>query len=402
MPKGICYYSFLEASGYGLAAIAYVRALVNAGVPVQWVPLARPIWGDTIPQALPDPGESEFARTCVGDVALADLSSLLERTAALVGHDTVLCHTPPEYWPHLFERDKRNVGYTVWEADRPPPHWPPIFNRANAVLVPCQFNCDSFVAAGTRVPVRVVPHIRRHVWNTFTPAERDAGRAHLGIPQDHCIFYSISAWETRKALGLLLETYARAFTADDPVTLLLKTSTLGYGAPPLYPRTTTNELARMAIERCATAVGHPLPNLCLLPLDDLSGCEIDLVHELGDCYVSLAHGEGWAIPTFDAATRGTPVVMTGWGGHLDYLGSNWCGAIPYHLGAVPIWPPARPSYVSSQRWANPDTDVAARMLQAVYRDAVPARENAAAIAADITNRYAEPVIASQLLAAIDS
>jgi len=399
MSKGIRYYSFLEATGYGAAAIAYIRALLNAGIQVQWVRLRR-TW-DATPQPLPDTDESVFFRAAAGDVGLADLAQILRHTSAPIGHDTVLCHCPPEYWPHLFERGKRNVGYTVWEADRPPPHWPPIFDRADRILVPCRLNCDAFVATGTRAPVRIVPHIRRHVWNTFTPDERCAARTRFGIPENHFIFYSIGDWYPRKALGLLLETYARAFTAADPVTLLLKTSEFGYGTPPLYPREATSELARMTIERCAMALGHGLPNLCLLPLDDLSGCEIDLLHELGDCYVSLAHGEGWALGAFDAATRGTPVVMTGWGGQLDYLGPSWSGAIPYGLGSVPIWPPERPSYFSSQRWAHPDTDAAGEMLRAVYRDGAAARENAMALAAGIAHRYAEPVIAALLLHAID-
>jgi len=37
--RGVLYCGSGDLSGYGQAAIAYVRALVNAGVPVQWVPL---------------------------------------------------------------------------------------------------------------------------------------------------------------------------------------------------------------------------------------------------------------------------------------------------------------------------------------------------------------------------
>ena len=39
MPAGVKFLSFVEPSGYGMAALAYVRALVNAGVPVRWVPV---------------------------------------------------------------------------------------------------------------------------------------------------------------------------------------------------------------------------------------------------------------------------------------------------------------------------------------------------------------------------
>ena len=39
----------------------------------------------------------------------------------------------------------------------------------------------------------------------------------------------------------------------------------------------------------------------------------DAIHAIGDCYVSLTHGEGWGMGAFDAATLGKPVLITGWG-----------------------------------------------------------------------------------------
>jgi hypothetical protein len=40
MSSGVKVYSCADGSGYGMAAVAYVRGLLNAGVPVHWVPLA--------------------------------------------------------------------------------------------------------------------------------------------------------------------------------------------------------------------------------------------------------------------------------------------------------------------------------------------------------------------------
>ena len=68
----IKFISYLEASGYGLAGIAYVRGLVNAGVPVQWAPLRRQGW-DVTPwrrDIEPPPLLLSMARN---DDALADL-----------------------------------------------------------------------------------------------------------------------------------------------------------------------------------------------------------------------------------------------------------------------------------------------------------------------------------------
>ena len=43
-----------------------------------------------------------------------------------------------------------------------------------------------------------------------------------------------------------------------------------------------------------------------------SEAHIAALHERGDCYVSLHRGEGWGYPLFEAASRGTPVIATGY------------------------------------------------------------------------------------------
>ena len=130
-PRGVLYCGSGDLSGYGQAAIAYVRALVNAGIPVQWVPL------DWLPErmavgswTLPDGRPRGLLERCGTYGHLADLPVLVERTRAPVAHDTVVVHAPPEAWPGIFENGKRNIGVTVWETDRAPAHWLPLMRQA--------------------------------------------------------------------------------------------------------------------------------------------------------------------------------------------------------------------------------------------------------------------------------
>ena len=37
------------------------------------------------------------------------------------------------------------------------------------------------------------------------------------------------------------------------------------------------------------------------------------------CLISLAHGEGFGLPLFEAAYSGLPVIAPGWSGHCDFL-----------------------------------------------------------------------------------
>ena len=364
-PRGIRYYGAADLSGYGQASIAYVRGLVNAGVPVHWIPL------DWAPERMQVGTWSRpLLQQCGSDGWLADLPVLIEHTAARIDCDTVIAHSPPEFWPFAFEAGTRNIGYAAWETDRPPAHWLPLLRQADCVLVPCAHNRDAFARGGLSRPMHVVPHIRRHRWCEYSPSQIAAARVDLGIPAEHRVFYTISAWDPRKAVSDLIAAFATAFDASDRVALLIKTQATGHGAGPLYPRGPTRELATQAISEIAATRQREAPLIVLLD-EALDADALDLIHAVGDVFVSLSHGEGFGLGAFEAATLGKPVIMTGWGGHRDFLGDDWPGAIAYRLAPVPLWPPDRPSYFPSQRWAEPARDAAARLMRAAFEDAAP-------------------------------
>ncbi|MDE1961203.1 MAG: glycosyltransferase, partial [Xanthomonadaceae bacterium] len=364
-------------------------------IPLRWTPERA------VPSAwkLPDGSRRRVLGQCGTLGHLADLPALVERTAAPVAHDVVVVHAPPESWMPLIERGKRNIGMTVWETDRAPAHWLPLMRAVDRVIVPCGFNRDVFVRCGLDTPIHVVPHIRRHCWREYSPRELAAARARLRVADGSCVFYSINAWDPRKNLPALIRAFAHAFAADDRVCLLIKTGPTGHGEAPFYPNIPTPELVRRAMRAATNATGRQMAPVVLVDTE-LDGDEIDLIHALGDVYVSLTHGEGWGLGAFEAATLGKPVLMTGWGGHRDYLGADWQGAIPCALRAVPLWPPHRPTYFPSQRWAEPDTKTAATALR-VAADAAPSLlAGAHAIRERIVRDYAEPVVVETLLEAI--
>lgn len=389
LPRGIRYYGGGDLSGYGIAAVHAVRLLVNAGVSVQWIPLRwqaggmRPsAWQDALGQALPLLGAEGRG------AAFADVVDLVRATAAPIAHDTVLVHAPPDTWPALFEPGKRALGYVAWETDCAPAHWLPLLRRADAVAVPSQASAAALQRAGLAHTPRVVPHVHAPRTAEFTPSDLAAARAELGIPAEHTVFYSIGGWEPRKNLAGLIDAFVRAFDADDAVTLLLKTDAEGDGPGPWYPRQATRALAAEALAAATARHGRRAPALSLID-ERLDGDAIDLLHALGDVYVSLSHGEGWGWGAFDAAARATPVILPAWGGPLDYLGAAWPGAVPGRLAPALLWPPQRPLFFPSQRWAEPDLDAAARLLRAHWRDPAPARAAAQAIREHIVARYGE-------------
>jgi glycosyltransferase involved in cell wall biosynthesis len=398
MTIGVKYIAYPNASGYGLAGIAYVRALHNAGVPVWWQP-----WflGGTPHLWTPSDGLGTLplAQAAASWAALADLPALISATTQPIDYDTVVTHVVPEHWPGIMETGKRMLGYTVWETDALPRHWPAILDAMDAVAVPSRMNGEIFRRDGVSRPLHVVPHIRRHAWSEAASSDAVALRLRLRIPDDHFVFYTIGAWDPRKALDDLMTAFASNFRAEDRVTLLIKTtSTIGNAAQ--GSGGSVEARVRGIADTLTRQTGRPRPNFAVIAADDVSGRTIDAIHALGDCYVSLTHGEGWGLGAFDAAALGKPVLITGWGGQLDYLGEGYPGLIGYRMTQVDGWLP-HASYQASQLWATPDLEHASALMRAAVAREPALFDAAARVREEIGNRFAEPIVAWQLLAAID-
>ncbi len=240
-----------------------------------------------------------------------------ERVAA--GAPTV-AHLIPEHYPQVRQVAREEagsraagplVGHTVWETDRLPQHWPALLNTVDLVIVPTEWNRGVFAASGVQVPLAVVPHVA----TAPAPGDRGAG---LGLRDDHVVFYTIGRWDERKAVFRTVQAFLHAFTADDPVTLVVKTGTLvemppsDWGAQSPLAHTTAWQLAGLVHH-------HRNPPHVQLEVDTWPQDRIDGLHHRGDCYVTVARGEGWGMGAFDATAHGNPVIATGWGGFCEYL-----------------------------------------------------------------------------------
>jgi glycosyltransferase involved in cell wall biosynthesis len=393
MTIGVKYIAHGSTSGYALAALAYVRALHNAGIPVWWQS-----WhlGDE-----PVQFHMEDWRPAEGDASLADLAALVRATNRPIAYDTVVVHTGPEHWPLFAERGKRIVGYTVWEVDALPEHWPRLLDIADLVLVPSRFNEDVFARSGVTRPVRVVPHIRRHAWSATALDDAARVRKRLRIPQDHFVFYTIGAWDPRKALPEVIDAFAREFGAQERVTWLVKTSAaLSNAAADTQFGAGTQERTQRAVAQAARAAGRAAASVACVGADNLDGRSMDAIHAAGDAYVSLAHGEAWGMGAFEAATLGKPVIITGWGGQLDYLGGDYPGLVRYALVPVSGWLPYA-SYRPAQRWAQADAQHARELMRAAVARDGRLRDAAVAAREAIVSRFAEPVVGREFVAAIN-
>ncbi len=356
------YVSMDDYSGYGVAADRCLATLRESGLEVKWVPVLT--W---------DASKFEPPRGMPAGVVVA--------------------HLVPEYLPRVrkWVPDAFLVSHTVWETDRLPGHWLPCLEEADLLIVPSRFNANAFADAPVSAPVVVVPHVA-------PPIVNGRPEAWEWIPKDVFVFYTIAEWNERKAVFRTVEAYLRAFSGRDRVLLLIKTSQDDRRLGPSVGRggagkgTTAWALAQLL-------AAHRDPPPVRLITRELTHGEIAALHRRGDCFASLSRGEGWGLGAFDAAAYGNPVVTTGFGGHLDYLGDS-----PYLVGfeLVPVREPAGvPSYAPDQRWADPDVDHGAALLREVAANRREASAYASAAAERIVWRYRPSAIAAAFRDAVD-
>ena len=210
----------------------------------------------------------------------------------------------------------RNViGMTVWETDAMPMQWRTALNHAIDVWLPCEFNVTVF-GRELRSPLFRLPHPVTEV----VTSETDGHAESLGAEPHEFVFYSIFEWQERKCPDELVLTFLSTFHGHDAAHLILKTNP---GAAAVASQSVAG--ARRRTGSNARVTVHA---------EGWSDARIAALHRRGDCYVSLHRGEGWGYPLFDAASRGTPAIATGYAGPLDYLTPAHCHLVPYRLAPV--------------------------------------------------------------------
>ncbi len=380
---GVRYISLHERSGYAVAAQRIMHGLVRSGVPLTWTPMVpgagwqlgyEPFRGDSLP------GAGDMAPYCNVDIE----------------YDTVILHLVPEYFPRWTEELRATVGnsclilgHTVWETTRLPAKWPPLLSCVDGLLVPCKWNRQLFSDAKLGVPVELLPHPCLDV-----PVEGPE-RSKQGDQIRR--FYSINTWTPRKAMDLALAAYLGAFDHGDQVELVIKTSPEDFGRMrgPLARRLLGRYPASSEAAK-ALLKGHENSKTVRLVTDSLPEKELLRLHEDGDVYISLTRSEGWGIGAFDAATLDVPVIMTGFGGQLDYLGETNQGLVDFDLVPVCEWKGAE-SYTWDQTWAEPRLAHAISLMRDVRTDLAGWRQNAAELGRRLRSTYARDRVAVDLV-----
>ena len=360
--RGVLYVGQYGTSGYATAAKGYICDFLMRGIPISWNPLK---FDDS--ELSDDNFYNILAKTVIGK-AISDVR-------------TIILHCTADLWPTYKSENadkflNRNIiGYTVWETNVLPISWPKFINESvNEVWCPSHYNYETFVNSGVTIPIRVVPHIflkidlpkREQVLLTDCVGNSIVDDPHVVTFYNNSIvddphaftFYNISELNERKNVISLVETFCKAFTKSDSVRLLLKVH---------YKNYTTENLTYCINKIFAVLKDFPNHASVILITGNLTELELLSLHSIGDCYVSLTRSEAVGLTIFDAMNYGKKVIVTGYGGQVDYLGNNYSGLVSYKLVDVQNMDSFTHGYYmqGKQQWAAPNIDHAVELMRKV-------------------------------------
>jgi len=224
----------------------------------------------------------------------------------------------------------------------------------DGVLASSRSVAKALIDSGVSVPVRVLgpaPSLERFGRLRDERAQARPGGAR---PGEGFTFLHVSSGFPRKGIDLLLAAYAAAFGHGDAVRLVIKTF-------PNPHNTVAADVERLRADDPAA----PAIELIDADLDEDAMLEL---YRRADVMVLPTRGEGFNLPAAEALASGLRLIVTGHGGHMDFLAdvpAGWVRLLDYR------WAPAE-THLSTpfSLWVEPDV----ADLQAALRDAVLGRE----------------------------
>ena len=297
----------LSRSGYGEHTRFVLRALREYGDEFDTYLINTP-WGGTS-WMYEDNKEREW------------IDSLLLKTidaGTTLQADFSLQVTVPNEWVRICHK---NIGVTAGiETDRVSDAWVRGTHMVDKIIVPSEHSKNGFLGAQTSVkdplsgaarditvdtPIDVVSFPHKPV------APVNLSRLEESINTEFN-FLSVAQMSPRKNLETSLVAFLEEFHNEDNVGYVLKVNIRNNSIVDLdNTRVALGSLLQNFPERkCKVYLTHGN-----FTEQEMSGLySSDKI----DCYLTASHGEGFALPVFEAASHALPIVAPNWGGYVDY------------------------------------------------------------------------------------
>ena len=186
----------------------------------------------------------------------------------------------------------------------------------------------------------------------------------------------------RKGIDVLLHAWGQAFTARDPVVLVIKT----------FPN------PHNTVEQQIAQIGHDYPDHAPIQWidQDLSpGALVGLYKEC-NALVAPSRGEGFGLPMAEAMLFDLPVIVTGYGGQTDFCTEKTAWLIDYQFAKAQTHMGLYDSI-----WVEPDCKSLADLMRQVFLSPLKEIRKRTTVAKNLLlSRFSWSAVADRLIAAV--
>lgn len=282
------------------------------------------------------------------------------------GTGPVILHINPIELAHLLDigviptlKDRYRVGMWAWEQTTLPKKW-----RAMTPWVDELWGSSRFLANLFKSQTNSPSHYVRYPCGLFNASVNDPDLPASGLRVPHSdirreavpykiliAFSSLSSMERKNPKGAV-DAFLKAFPDRPDVALTIQ-------AP---SKLTATEYAQLHCDSRITVIDQPLKD-----------SEIMALFRSHDAFLSLHRAEGFGLSIAKSLALGVPAIFTDHSGSADFTASPLAFGVRSHPVAVQS---GNPHYRRRYgRWANPDVEQAAEILQRLRN--IPAEKRAA-------------------------
>ena len=177
------------------------------------------------------------------------------------------------------------ILYTMFESTKVPDSWHKDLRQADQILVPSKYVQTTLAQYG--YDATVVPLAYNRDIFTYQPKKK----------HDKYVILHYDAFNLRKGFDILFKAFTEEFTEDEPVELILKTTSISTPIPILRSQ---------------------YPNIRVIKEQAPQARLAELLHE-ADLAVFPSRGEGFGIPPLEAIATGTPTILPNAHGFSEYF-----------------------------------------------------------------------------------
>lgn len=358
--KGVDVVGFLRAEhGIGEASRLLVRSLETVNVP-----MSKVSYTDTTSRQQVDIEVDRKAFHNVGVLAVnADV------LPPLMSHPT-----------GRLLRDRYLIGQWFWELEKAPKWYANSYQYLNELWAPTRF-IEAMLRRSapknvviTRMPLPVLMPI-------VNPEFR---REQLGIDERFMFLFLFDYWssmERKNPIGVI-EAFKLAFAENEGPILVIKT---------------VNGRNHLSEQSALLTASKDRSDIFIIDRY-LESSDNSALIQSSDCYISLHRSEGLGLTMAEAMLLKTPVIATGYSGNMDFTNSQNCALVKWKYKRV-----GRKAHAYDKRakWADPDLNEAALMMQRMYRDEAYRDEISMLAYSDMVNKYNIEVCGKRMRARLE-